>query len=447
VARLYHRLLAAVSVMAWVSLATQIQLLIGSRGLLPVAEIGGKASFWEAPSLFVLYTPSDGLLVAGAWLGAALGAAALLGIFPRVLIGVSTLLYLTYVVGCRTFCQFQWDSLLIECGVLAAFLPRDRAARWIHILFRLLLFKLYFESGLAKWQSPYHDWQDGSAMTYYYETAPLPTPLAWVAHHLPLWWHLFESRATLVMELLVPFAAFGGRPLRIIALVLLSLFQVVNLATANYGFFVPLALILNVFLLDEADVERLRARFRLAALPALPMTRRTSIAAFLVAPLWLGLSLIQAVGAFHDPEFWVEVRRATLPFRVANTYHLFRQVTRERIEPQFQLSNDGETWVEHDLRYKPGEPDRAPPFVAPHQPRVDFQLWFYGLDYQRGTPAYVQHLLEHLCTDPAAVAPLFASALPDKPKAVRILFYRYHMGKVAWWTREPIGTLGPIPCP
>src|SRR5256885_8382782 len=43
-----------------------------------------------------------------------------------------------------------------------------------HLLLRVLLFKLYFESGIAKWQSGLHDWHDGSAMTFYYETAPLP---------------------------------------------------------------------------------------------------------------------------------------------------------------------------------------------------------------------------------------------------------------------------------
>ena len=32
-------------------------------------------------------------------------------------------------------------------------------------------------------------------MTYYYETAPLPTWLAFRAHHLPVWWHHFESLA------------------------------------------------------------------------------------------------------------------------------------------------------------------------------------------------------------------------------------------------------------
>src|SRR5581483_1222405 len=76
------------------------------------------------------------------------------------------------------------------------------------------------------------------------------------------------------------------------------------------------------------------------------------------------------------------------PFRVINTYHLFGSITRERIEPTFETS-DGTRWIEHDLHYKPGAPERPPPFVAPHQPRVDFQLWFYGLGAQRGVPAYV----------------------------------------------------------
>ena len=110
------------------------------------------------------------------------------------------------------FLGFQWDNLLLECGLLAAFLPARRPAVSMHFLFRALLFKLYFESGIAKWQSPLHDWQDGSAMTFYYETAPLPTALAWYAHHLPRWWHQFESRATLVLELGVPFAAFRPAP-------------------------------------------------------------------------------------------------------------------------------------------------------------------------------------------------------------------------------------------
>jgi len=93
---------------------------------------------------------------------------------------------------------------------------------------------------------------------------------------------------------------------------------------------------------------------------------------------------------------------------------------------------------------------RAPDFVAPHQPRVDFQLWFYGLSFRRGTPTYVRTLLERLCTDPAAVQELFTKPLPPAPTAVRIQFWRYHFSPRgqprAWWTRELAATTEAIEC-
>ena len=154
----------------------------------------------------------------------------------------------------RDFLSFQWDNLLIECGFLAVFLRTDAAAPVAHFLFRLVLFKLYFESGIAKWRSPLHDWHDGSAMTYYYETAPLPTWLAWYAHHLPVWWHHLESRATLVLELVVPFGDLRPASAAPVRARRVHAVPDRNAATANYGFFCYLAVVLGVFLLDDADV-------------------------------------------------------------------------------------------------------------------------------------------------------------------------------------------------
>src|SRR5690606_25927961 len=57
-----------------------------------------------------------------------------------------------------------------------------------------------------------------------------------------------------------------------------------------------------------------------------------------------------------------DLERALAPLRVVNTYHLFSQITRERVEPEFQTF-DGTSWTAHPLQYKPGPTDRAPPFV------------------------------------------------------------------------------------
>ena len=122
--------------------------------------------------------------------------------------------------------------------LIAALLP-DRGgshpALWMQ---RLLLLKVMVESGVAKWQSHLGDWHDGTAMTHYYETAPLPAAGGWFFHHLPAGWHAFEGYWTLFFEIAVPFLILVGPRSRKVAATIFAAFLVLNQATANYGFFV-----------------------------------------------------------------------------------------------------------------------------------------------------------------------------------------------------------------
>jgi hypothetical protein len=359
---------------------------------------------------------------------------------------------------------------LIECLVLASLLPRNRSAPFAHLLSRLLLFKLYFESGIAKAQSQLGDWFDGSAMSYYYETAPLPAWPGWYLHQLPDFWHQIESWGALGLEAFGAFLILGPRRARLAALVGFTGFQLINLATASYGFFVLLALALHVFLLDEGDLDWLsRLRRKLPGLQGwrthlpsivLPESLRrfgTGIAVlsgmvWVVGSFATGLSYFVGSQALEN-----SVRPIVLPllsFRVANTYHLFTQITRDRIEPEFQVqTNGGEQWRPLDLHYKPGSVDRPPRWATPHQPRVDFLLWFYGLSFRQQTPEYVSRLMDRLCHDPGAMAPLFVGSLPTEPYAIRIEFWRYHFTTAkerrdtgAWWKRASLGSLPPTVC-
>jgi len=488
VASLFHRLLALVFLDAWLSLGVQVRLLIGSSGLLPLrdfvdaARAEGVLSFHAFPSFLIIH-PSDGLLLAGVVAGVALALLALAGLLPRACAALQVALYLGYALACRSLLTFQWDNLLLEAAFLAAFLPADRPAPLVHFLFRALVFKLYFESGLAKWQSPLGDWRDGSAMTYYYETAPLPTRLAWYAHHLPAAWHHFESRATLVLELLVPFAIFVptlasraqlARRARLAAASLFTGFQVVNAATANYGFFCHLSVCLHVFLLDEGDVARAKQwlaarlpalkphdlfrRFRTRQRPPLLRPRLRQVLGWLGVATWTAISVIDALFIFGpagaQPEALLPIVEIAETYRLINTYHLFAAVTRERIEPEFQVqAGDSDTWTALVFKYKPGPVDRPPPFVAPHQPRVDFLLWFYGLSFARRQPGYVSGLLGHLCEDPGAVAALFTSAPPADIRSVRLAFWDYRFTTADqrratgdWWVRHLVQTSAPIRC-
>jgi hypothetical protein len=508
VVRLFQVLLGLTFIVAWASLGAQVDVLLGRRGLLPARELSEalasrpELGFFDVPTIFRA-DASDAALHAGIWVGLLLAGLVVAGIVPRVALAASTLLYLSYAVVARSFLAFQWDNLLLECGALGALLPTRRRSAWAHFLLKVLLFKLYFESGIAKYESHLGDWKDGSAMAYYYETAPIPTRLAWYAHHLPAAYHALESRATLAFEIVVPFAIFGPRRARLVALAIFTGFQLVNIATANYGFFSYLALVLSVFLLDAQDVRRARtalsrvlpsafdaaarglARVRITPVLAARRARRAWAkwrargadaasrgrantdaatlrflldlsAAAVLGFVYVGVSLQGALGAFvpEPPPLPLAATLAELlePFRIVNTYHLFGHITRERIEPTFETF-DGTTWTPLAFHYKPGPVDRPPPFVAPHQPRVDFLLWFYGLSAERGVPTYVRALLDRLCRDPAAVAGLFVTPPPDAPQAVRVSFYRYHFTTAeerrrtgAWWTRHEVYEPRTLPC-
>jgi hypothetical protein len=293
---------------------------------------------------------------------------------------------------------------------------------------------------------------------------------------LPAWWHHFESRATLVLELGLPFAIFGPRRARLGAAAAFTVFQVVNAATANYGFFCYLSMALHVFLLDDADVPRW-CRGESATTPAPrpadpvePLAADVRMlgrgAGALGVAVYVGLSLVQA--GFHfggdEPGAWLTalapVAERAETFRLVNAYHLFASITRERIEPEFQTLDDAAAdpdddaaWTAQDLPHKPGDPRRAPDFVAPHQPRLDFQLWFHGLDYARGRPRYVHVLLERMCEDAASVRDFFSAPLPAHPRAVRVVYWRTQFSTPAekratgaWWRRERVAATVPVPC-
>src|SRR5256886_3557620 len=52
----------------------------------------------------------------------------------------------------------------------------------------------------------------------------------------------------------------------------------------------------------------------------------------------------------------------------------------------FRSSVDSVHWREYEFPWKPGGGTRRPGFVAPHQPRLDWQMWFAALDPEGGGP-------------------------------------------------------------
>jgi len=461
-ARLFLRALGVVYLVAFASLSVQAGLLVGSDGLLPIHEFlarhqgDGVAGLWRYPTLFWLWD-SDAAVRGGSVIGLGLAVGLVLGLRPKSCLVGLWLLFLSYVTAGRDFFWFQWDSLLLETSALALLLPARADVPphpWVVFLFRWLVFRLLFESGLAKVQQGAQSWGPLMAMAWYYETAPLPSLGGWYAHQLPLWAQRVSTALTLLGELLGPLLVWARqRWVRRAAFALVIGFQIGIALTANYGYFNLLAAVIALFLLDARDLRWL-PRWLVgapgAASPRAPRRRplvASAAAAIFLLTMLEFLVLIAGPGVADAPTL-LGVRELTQPFRVANRYHLFAHIDPRRIEAELEWTVDGQEWRPLYLHYKPGPLDRRPPMVAPHQPRLDFQLWFFTLKRDGGAHAYFNTLVSHLCARPEAVRPWFTpESFPDRPpQIVRVVFHRYRMTDAEtrsregrYWSRETVG--------
>jgi hypothetical protein len=135
------------------------------------------------------------------------------------------------------------------------------------------------------------------------------------------------------------------------------------------------------------------------------------------------------------------------PFRSSNTYGLFAVMTQKRPEIIVEGSDDGRTWRPYEFKYKPGDLNRRPAFVAPYQPRLDWQMWFAALSVWQRNPWFLRFEMRLLQNSAPVVALLEHNPFPEKPpKYIRAMTYDYQFTDIAtrrktgnWWRRELIG--------
>jgi uncharacterized membrane protein YphA (DoxX/SURF4 family) len=367
------------------------------------------------------------------------------------------------VIG-QDFLSFQWDILLLETGFLAIFFApwqlrgssiRREPSRAILWLLRILLFRLMFSSGVVKLTSGDPTWRSLRALDYHYQTQPLPTPLAWLMQQLP---HGFQTLSVLVMfgiELAVPFFLFAPRRVRLWAAGLIAFLQALILLTGNYAFFNLLALALCLVCLDDAFLHRFFPR---RAPPERilrePRLKRAVVAVLFVVILFAGAE--QAAGVLG---FWGTLPRAAMQifgglgrFYIVNSYGLFAVMTTTRYEIIVEGSNDGQTWLPYEFKYKPGDIKRRPPIVEPHQPRLDWQMWFAALGDYRDNPWFVNFMVRLLEGSPQVLALLAKNPFPGSPpRYIRAELYDYRFTDFAewratgaWWRREFVRLYFPV---
>lgn len=436
---LFLRLLGLVYLIAFASLYPQIVGLVGANGISPAANTlaamradYGWRAYLDVPSLFWFFR-SDSALEVICLLGCFGALLLMLGLALRIAAISAYVLYLSLVAIGQPFTGFQWDSLLLESGFLAIFAD----ASWLPFAYRLLLFRLMFESGLVKLTSGDDNWRNLHALRYHFFTQPLPTPLAYYMQQAPVWLLDTLTFATLFIELLVPFFLFAyPRRIRQIAAAMLAFLQLFIALTGNYGFFNLLTIILCVWALDD---DCFPGRLTRSVSLKLRMPRAVNIAVACV----IVLSILQVFG----------LQPALLePLEIVNPYGLFAVMTTSRIELVIEGSDDNLHWRPYLFRYKPGDPHGDLPLVAPYQPRLDWQMWFAALGSPENSFWTKTLVFRLLSGEPTVLGLLKAAPFAKPPRQIRILAYSYTFAEPserrrngAIWDRKLLGIwFGPV---
>ncbi len=453
---LFLRLLGLVYFFAFLSLRLQIAGLVGEHGIAPVNRVLqmlhgdlGSRVYRIVPTLLWL-SPTDAMLTALCGAGIVFAVLLLVNVVPRFSTLACWALYLSIATVGQPFTSFQWDALLLEAGFLALF----AGFPWQVWMFRLLVFRLMFESGVVKVTSGDSTWRSLRALRFHFETQPLPNPFAYVMHHAPVW--LLDSLTgwVLVIELAAPFLLFAPRRARHLSGWLLVGLQLAIAATGNYAFFNLLSLALLLWAFDDQAFQWLpdilkRVAGNQARWLSTPWARWPAAA---VAVCIAFLGLLQAIDnlAPGTERSVAAVESLIAPYDIVNHYGLFAVMTTDRPEIIFEGSNDGLTWQEYELPYKPGDLKRRLPIVAPLQPRLDWQLWFAAFSSPQQEP-WTANLQIRLLQGEPEVLHLF-SGIPFErpPKFVRAQLYDYRFTSKserdrtgAIWRRQLLGTYLP----
>ena len=463
---LIQRGVAAIYLLAFLSVIRQFKPLLGERGLLPVPDFLRRTVWRETPSLFH-WRYSDGLLDIIAWTGLILSVLALLGLTERgpvaVSIAVWLILYVFYLsivnVG-QNFFGFGWESMLLEAGFFTAFLGSSHTQPPVMpiLILRWMLFRTEMGAGLIKLR---HDpcWRDLTCLYYHYETQPLPNPLSWYFHRVPKSVHRLSALVSHFIQVIVPFGLFAPQPVAAIAGALLISQQIILIVSGNYSWLNWLTVVLGFSAFDDRIIPVILP-FDAHALADRPLA--FDILLYLLAAATLALSIKPALNLISRSQM---MNYSYNPFHLVGAYGAFGQVGRERYEIVIEGTSDrvitpATQWREYAFKAKPGAPRRTPPQIAPYHLRLDWLIWFLPFSVVV-TPSGIRvpgysrwffNFIERLLTNDRALLSLMGpNTFPDAPPAfIRALFYRYRfttpeqkrqMG--AWWSRQLLGTYLP----
>jgi len=162
----------------------------------------------------------------------------------------------------------------------------------------------------------------------------------------------------------------------------------------------------------------------------------------------------QGVFLWQAPNRWVQplYKDFARPYLWSNGYGLFRRMTGVGSAPETEVGWAGlppsvverpeiilevlyddsdDEWHEINFRWKPGNVYAMPRQVAPHQPRLDWQMWFAALGRLNHNP-WLIHLVAKLLDACPAVVNLLGDErlLKQHPRKIRANLYHYDFTRI-----------------
>lgn len=468
----FLRGLGLVMAVFFVSSAVQLPGLVGTRGILPLADsLRTVAASYDARRFFFLPTlfwfgADDVRLAAACWTGTVAALSLAAGFLPLPSLLVAWILALSVIVGGAEFFDFQWDFLLLETAFAALFIAPFRrfdpcrAASPPPLMRAILLwvlFRLLFFSGLAKLVSD-PSWGSLTALKHFFLCQPLPTPAAWWAAKAPDPLLRAACLAVLVIELGVPLLFFLGSRLRRTAFLILVGYQAVLLLFANTHFLHFQVMLLALLLVDDAAWQRSPLLGPIVARFAPPGEASVFRPIWAITPYALLVLLITIPQTAADlgwrpswPEPFRSAFRLNVPLRFVNHYGY--TVTSTDRRPQIVLSGtlDGREWRDYRFRWAPGDVGILPGWSSPHSPRLEARLWLASYSRCEEVPWFQQFLGRLASGSPAVLALMapdpFAGQAPLTVRSARFDYRFTTFGEWRktgdWWIRVERGEFCP----
>ena len=454
IAHLFPRLIGAIYFFALGAFLFQIRGLIGEQGILPVKiyldhfrNRLGKRRFYWLPTIF-WWNCSDKALMGITAIGTLLAVFLMFGIYPALLLPLLFLIHLSIVTVGQDFLSFGWEMFFLETSCHAFLLSLTTIPNpvvWISLY--LLIFTFHIQAGTSKLLSGEPVWRNLTALSYHYQTQPLPNAVAWYVHKFPLWFHKLSTIGVLFIEIILPFAIFGPKELQLAAFAGFFLLQFSIWISGNYSYLNHLTAVLISLLISDTYLNSV-----LSSPEITPTPWYLDLFLYVAGGLLICLQLLRLYHHFSRDQRASRILSYVEPFHIANRYGIFAIMTTTRYEIVLEGSNDRKEWKEYLFRYKPSETNRRPRRISPYQPRIDWQAWFLPFEDFTSAVWFQNFIYRILEGSPHVLSLLRFNPFPDKPpKFIRAVIYIYEFSDAKtkkasgeWWQRSYVGTYSPI---